>query len=769
MLDTLFRALFKYERLVFEQGQFVLGATRSMWFTAAIVLAAAAVVLWTYWQVAVLRGRDRAVLLALRTGLVAVALFALLRPVLLLKVAVPQQNFVGIVLDDSRSMRVTDEGGRPRSQYVIDQFGTNESPLVKALAQRFNLRVFRFSTVAERLQSTVELGFQGTSTRVADALERVRNEMTGLPVAGLVVVSDGADNADRTLDQAIAGLKAQGMPVFAVGVGKERLSRDVQVSRAETPRRVLQGASLVVDVVVTQSGYAGTKVPLVVEDEGRVLSTQDITLPADGEAMTVKVRFKAGDAGARSIRFRVPVQSNEEVVENNQRDTLVDVYSRREKILYVEGEPRPEAKFVDLATRDDPNVQVVILQRTAEATVSAPDKYYRKNVDGPEELADGFPASAADLFTYRGLVLGSIEAAAFTPEQLRLLEEFVAVRGGGLMALGGFRSFAQGGWAGTPLADALPIAFERGTPAAVLPPLELMVRPTRLGEGHPVAQITERPEAAAAKWAALPALTAVNAVSTRDVKPGAQTLLSAPLSGGRDQVVLAAQRYGRGKALALPVQDTWMWRMHATMAVDDTTHRDFWQRLARWLIDGVPDRVMPTVAPERVQRGEPVTIGADVFDREYKGVNEGRIVATITSPSGRVEDVPMEWNIEHDGEYHGRFTPSEDGLYRVAIGGTAKDGADVGRGTVAWRVAPSDAEFFDAGMRAPLLQRIAEDTEGRFFRAADAAALPEAISYSGKGITVVQERELWDMPIVLALLLGLMGGEWLYRRARGLA
>ncbi len=71
-------------------------------------------------------------------------------------------------------------------------------------------------------------------------------------------------------------------------------------------------------------------------------------------------------------------------------------------------------------------------------------------------------------------------------------------------------------------------------------------------------------------------------------------------------------------------------------------------------------------------------------------------------------------------------------------------------------------------MRAPLLKRIAEETGGRFYTAANAATLPEAISYSGRGVTVVEERDLWDMPAILLLLIGLIGGEWAYRRARGL-
>jgi hypothetical protein len=234
-------------------------------------------------------------------------------------------------------------------------------------------------------------------------------------------------------------------------------------------------------------------------------------------------------------------------------------------------------------------------------------------------------------------------------------------------------------------------------------------------------------------------------------------------------VVLAYQRYGRGKTLALPVQDTWLWRMHATMAVEDMTHQNFWQRLSRWLVDGVPERVMVNAAPGRVQRGEPVTLTAEVLDPEYKGINDGRVSAHVTAPSGKVEDVPMEWTVEQEGEYRARFTPTEDGLYRVAVDGVTRTGLDTGRGSTALRVGPSDAEYFDAAMRASLLQRVAEETEGRFFRAADTSTLVDAISYSGKGVTLVEERDLWDMPIVLILLLSLMGGEWLFRRSQGLA
>jgi uncharacterized membrane protein len=766
VLDSLFSFLFKYPRLVFEQGNFTFGATRSMALVAVIAAVAGLYALWTYRRLVLARGRERSVLLALRAAMLALVLFALLQPMLLLTVAVPQQNWVGILLDDSSSMRIEDHEGGPRSDFVLDQLGRPDAPLLTALGERFSLRIFRFSSAAERLMSAGDITFQGTSTRLGDAMTRARDEMSGLPVAGLVVVSDGADNAAAPIDDALAGMRAQAMPVFTVGVGREALTRDVQITRVELPRRVLKGTSLVVDVIVTQTGYAGQTVPLSVENAGIVVSTQDVTLPPNGESLTVRARFKASELGPHVFTFRIPGQDGEEVPQNNRRDMLTEVYDDRQKILYLEGEPRFEPKFIRQATAPDDNLQVVLLQRTAEATVDQPDKYLRLGVSTPDELANGFPSTREELFKYRAIILGSIEASAFRPDQQRMLEDFVDVRGGGLLALGGHRAFAEGGWGGTPLSNALPLAMDRGLRSPT-DAVQLVVRPTPAGLAHPAAQIAEGEEENQARWRELPPLTSVNVLGA--VKPGATVLLTGADERGADQVVLVYQRYGRGKALIMPVQDVWMWQMHASVPVEDQTHEIFWQRVSRWLVDGVPERVMVSAMPDQVERGDPIMISADVLDAEYRGVNDGRISASITTPSGAVEDVPLEWTVENDGEYRGRFTPLEDGIYRLSVGGVTRDDVDVGRGATAIRVAPSQAEYFDAAMRAPLLQRIAGETDGRFFRATDADQLPDAISYSGRGITVVEQRELWDMPIVLFLLLGLMGAEWVYRRGRGLA
>src|SRR6185436_1590495 len=189
---------------------------------------------------------------------------------------------------------------------------------------------FRFSSSADRLAQPTDLQYAGTATHLGQALERARDELSGLPLAGLVMVTDGADTSDATLDEPLAALKARTIPVFPVGVGADRFARDIQITRVETPRSTLKGTSLAVDVVISQTGYAGQRVALRVEDEGRIVNSQDVTLPSDGQSTTVRVNFTATDAGARLYKFKVEPKPDEQVTQNNTREALVEVADRRE-------------------------------------------------------------------------------------------------------------------------------------------------------------------------------------------------------------------------------------------------------------------------------------------------------------------------------------------------------------------------------------------------------------------------------------------------------
>ncbi len=767
MLASVYQFLFKYQPLVFEQGDLVWGSSRWMAVLVLAATGAAVYALLTYRNVRGYGARDRTVIVGLRIAALALLAVCLLRPMLVLKVAVPQQNFVGVLLDDSRSMQVADLEGHPRGNYVVDNFGSAAGPMLAKLSEKFVVRTYRFSSFTERLSSAGDLTFDGTGSRLGDALGRAKDELSGLPLSGLIVVSDGADTSETTLDTSITELKAESIPVFTVGVGEEKMTRDIQVSRVETPRQALRGSFLVLDVVITQTGFAGQTLPLIVESEGRVVDTQDVPMPDNGEAATVRVRFKVDESGLRRFKFRIPEQAGEQVPQNNARESVIEVLDRRVKLLYLEGEPRFEAKFIKQALEADPNIQVVLLQRTAAATPSSPTKFLRLGIDSPDELIEGFPIRAEDLFSYSGLILGSVEASAFTVEQLRMIADFVGRRGGGLLALGGRRSFAEGGWGGTPVAEAMPVAL---SVAANARPGDyfshVAIEPARAGLAHPLVQLAPTEKGSLEAWGKLPRLTSVNPIDA--VKPGATVLLKGEDEGGREQHILSAQRYGRGKAVAFAVQDSWLWRMHATMAPTDLTHHQFWQRLLRWVVDGVPGVVEVSSSPERVEPREPVTLTAQVGDKKYTDVNDARVVATVRSPTGIVSEVPMSWTVRRDGEYQATFAPSEEGAYEVRVTAT-RNGETLGTSVTHLRAAPSDREYFDPAMRGSLLRRLAEETDGKFFKSADTSGLSDTLTMSGRGVTVVEEKDLWDMPVLFLLLVALTGSEWLYRRARGLA
>ncbi|MGH7555897.1 MAG: hypothetical protein ACREMQ_23080, partial [Longimicrobiales bacterium] len=268
MFEKIFEFLFKYRPLVFAEGRLVFAAPTLVVLVVVIAGAAALATLWTYHHVGgKANARDRAFLAGLRVIILAFLLFLLFRPTLMVSSVVPQQNYVGILVDDSRSMRIADGGDSPRSAFVQETFGADGS-MLKALAEKFQLRVFAFSSTAGRVADVGQLSFDGGRTQIAPALDRAREELSPVPLSGLVLITDGADNSHEALTESLLALKAAQVPVYTVGVGREQFDKDIELSRVATPRTVLKGSSLVVDLMLAQAGYAGQKVTIFVEDAG---------------------------------------------------------------------------------------------------------------------------------------------------------------------------------------------------------------------------------------------------------------------------------------------------------------------------------------------------------------------------------------------------------------------------------------------------------------------------------------------------------------------
>ncbi len=777
-MESLFELLFKRPPVAFEGGSFAFEATRPA-LVLGLVLALGLATAVAYRRRRGRAGRRRvAVLTGLRAVTLALLAFALLRPVLRVSAVVPGENFLAVLIDDSGSMRLPDgeisRGEISRGERALQVLGAGPEGLLARLRERFTVRTYRFGAAAARAEPA-QLAFDDRATRLGAALARVRQDLAGVPLAGAVLVTDGADNArppadggDDGLDEELLQLASRGIPVHAIALGAERFERDLELGRLDAPRRVLAGSAFAADVSLRQQGYGGETVELVVERGGAIVERREVDFERGQAESTVRVHLTAEDAGPHRYRFAVRPGDGEQVAENNARELLVMVEDLRCKVLYFEGEPRFEVRFLRQALAEDEHLQLVVLLRTA------PNKWLRLGVDDPLELVSGFPSTREELFAYRGLVLGSVEASALTANQLRIVEEFVGQRGGGLLLLGGRASFAEGGWSGSALADLSPLELPAASGGDLF--AEVTVEATPAGLEHAALQLAPDRQSLAERWRSLPALSMRNALG--QPKPGASVLLTGSVKGeaatGDAPIVLASQRYGRGRVAAFAVQDSWLWQMHASMPLEDQTFEQLWQQLLRWLVSDAPRRVELEVSNDRPAPGEPVDLRAVVRDGGFLGVNGAEATATVTGPTGEEQKLPLEWTVEEDGEYRASFVPELPGPYDVRV--MAEVDSESAGGGESQRIgdeirliaADPATESFGAEMNAALLRRIAGDTGGRFYDAEDAGDLAEDARYTESGKTVRETVELWDMPIVLLLLLGSLCAEWLLRRRWGL-
>lgn len=759
-MDAILAFLFKYPSRVWERGELVWSPALPGWLLVALAVGGVALAIGAQLRLRGVRRRDRIALGALRTLAVVLVITALARPMLVVTTAVPQRNVLAILLDDSRSMTLRDVPGGTRAEAVRTVFG-DSAALVRSLGERFSLRFYRFAADISPAAGAASIVGSGTRTDLTAALQGAREELGGLPLAGMIVVTDGADNAGQDIDPALLALRARRVPVHSVGVGLERFPRDIAIERVSFPSRPLTGAALLADVTLRLRGVGGERITLVAEADGRRVGETTITLPAREEIARAQVALEPLPPGVHRLTLRAPVLRSETVEQNNEAHGIVQVRAGPDRILYVEGEPRPELAFLRRAIATDSALQVVTLLRSAER------KYLRLGVRDSLELAGGFPTTRAELFAYRAVILGSIEAAFFSPDQLRMLGDFVSQRGGGLLALGGRSALAEGGFRGTPVAEVLPVALDRTALSKDADAEEYRLRPTTAGRVQSFLRLAATDTASAKRWDSLPPLTVVNGLGS--LRPGATALLTGRREGSTEDVpLMASQRFGRGTAFAFGVQDSWLWKMHADIPVEDRTHETFWRQLVRTIAEESPERLELTVLPALAAPGEPVTFRARVADDRYGDVNDAVVEVAVTAPDGRRTTVPLEWTLGEDGVYSGRFVPEVAGMHTLTA--EARRGRDTVRALDGALLADdSGADVEQAELRTPFLRRIAESTGGRYYPLAEAGRLADDVMYTESGVTVRESLDLWDMPIVFLVLTAVLAGEWAWRRQRGLA
>jgi uncharacterized membrane protein len=652
-------------------------------------------------------------------------------------------------------MRLADDG-EPRHAFIEREFDAENGDLLRALSERFDTRLFRFGARSGPLDDIGQLDYTDGASDLGEALRIARGALEGEPLAGIVVVGDGATRTAASLETELLALRAAGIPVYPVGVGRQRYARDIELSEIDLPGRVLRGSRLVAGVTVRQSGYDGTELELRVEDDARILHKQPIRLEAAEQRFEIPIA--AVDSGIRHLNFSLDPQAGEAIAENNRRAAMLGVERERRRILYFEGEPRFELKFVRRAVADDRQLAVSGLIRTADA------KFYRVGIESRDELRDGFPITREELFAYDALILGSVEIALLSREQQQMIVDFVSRRGGGLLLLGGRHAFAEGGYRDSPLRDLFPVVLDAGAEAEFTRVMK--IEPTPAALVHPALMLDDDNALSAARWSTLPPLTVVNPV--REVKPGATLLLTGRAAGDEDAwVTMAFQRYGRGKVVAFPVQNSWLWQMHEDIELEDQTHERLWRQLLRWLVESVTGRVELTLSGERIHSGGKLRLRGEILQGDFSPRQDAVLRALLVSPTGVERRLAMSPDPELRGIYETEIVAGEPGDYRVQL--ELDEDGEIERSSEARFVVSAEGdEYHGSEMNPQLLGDIAAQTGGEFFTAADSGALPAAIADRQRGARVLTRHELWDMPLLFGLLVLLLCAEWAYRRWRSL-
>jgi uncharacterized membrane protein len=753
----MFEFLFKYPSSLFAKGELTLLSTWPRWVLAVLVVAAAAALGWRIYgrlpeAASNMRTWRAAVIWLLQSALVAVLLLLLWQPAVLVSELKPQQNIIAVLMDDSRSMSIADEDGAPRQVRAVEAL---DSGVLDQLRQKFQVRLYRMDRELSVVPDFKQLLAAAPVTHIGDGLQQLSDETADLPIGAVVLLSDGGENSGGLDREAIAALRNRRIPVHTVGLGQEQSAHDVEINDASVAPRSLADSRLAATVNFHQRGYSGRKAMLRVREDSKVLAGREITLGSDGTVQTESISFSAGSAGAKALEFAIDLLEGEDNRFNNSVTRLVKVESDQRRIFYVEGEPRWEFKFIRRAEDDDRIVKIVSMLRTTE------NKLYWQGLEKDEEKLSGFPATAEELFKYHAVILGSVEASYFTSNQLDLLKQFVDRRGGGLLMLGGGRyALTEGGWQASDLAEILPVTlptakgtFEREPATAEL---------TTAGADSMITRLAEDPAENAERWKDLPYM--MNYQDPGRAKLGAATLLNMSVNG-RQMPLLITQNYGRGRTAVLASGGTWRWQM--SMPVEDQSHESFWRQLLRWMATDSPGQIISSVPNQMLFDDGRVQISADVRDKDYAPAPDARVEAHILGPGGVAAQVEMAPDPNTPGVFRADWNAEKPGAYIAEV--TAKRGEEeLGRDVLNFQRRDGVAENFHTEQNRPLLERLAEQTGGRYWRSQDLSRLPSEISYSEAGITIRDTKELWNMPAIFLLILLLRSSEWLLRRKWGI-
>ena len=694
---------------------------------AASALAAGLLAWWAYGRsTPAVQGGRRVALAGLRWAALFVVLLLLFDPVWRRVTRTGEPPLLAVLVDDSESLRLGAGGATPAAQVRAALDG---------LPAEAALRFYRFASDAEPAGTALtgaDLAFRGERTDIADALARVEADFAGRNLQGVVLVSDG-----RVTDGRNPAYLAErfSVPIYTAVAGDSVSSRDVRMERVLTNDVARVGSPLPIQAGIRSSGYAGEAASVTVSASGRVLARQTVTLLPDGAEAVVDLEVTPASPGVRRYTVAVGPLGGEATTRNNSRTVSVRVVDDRRAVLLVASGPSPDLAALRATLEADAGLDVTV------RTQRAPGQFY----EGP--LPDA-------LGRFDVLVLAGYPGRAADPAQSRRLAAsglpvvFLATTATDLGALA------------AAFGDVLPATPEAVRPGAV----EVQLAPTAAGEAHPVLDLGVPAE----RLAALPPL---RLSPTRwGLAPGARVLATVRRGGAALDAPLLAVRAGQVRSAALLGAGSWRWR---TVPDDLGDLRGVYGRLVdrmvRWTT-ATRDRRPVRVRPDRTLFGERdrVTFSGQVYGEDLAPVDEARIELAVRGPGGTSQATMRSLG---NGRYAADLGVRPPGTYTFTavarVGGT-RLGDD--RGT--FGVGRLAVEFREPGADPALMRQLATrsgglvvglDTLGAFV-----AGLRERGALTDRPLVREDETPLLDLWPLLALAVGLLAVEWIWRKRLGM-
>ena len=721
----------------------------------------------------------RGLLAALRLTLFAVVLILLNRPTVTLTQARVEPSVLAIAIDDSLSMRVADVGGGDRPQGRLDAvtklLSADQAALVRKLSTAHQVKFYRFDADAAAVETSTTRPVpavqpRGQSTRVAESVRSILRDLQGRRLAGVVVFTDGRDMPQAvTAAAALDAVKDYGTAVYPIPVGSGDAPRNVELQQVSVEDVVFakEIANIRASLRVTGS-TAPTIVRLLDKATGRPVldadgkPVQQTYTPTAGSASgEVDLLFTPANPGVRQLIVAVDQQPGEIDTEDNAREVRVTVLDSKINVLFVDGYPRWDYRYLKNTLIRDKTVDVSCLLMSA-------DTNFRQEGDRP---ITRFPDSPGEMLDYDVVLMGDVDPRTLSDNQTQMIADFVARRGGGFGMVAG-PLYSPAAWKGTPVESVLPVDITRtatedwGTTASTIGEA---FRPavTKAGLESGLFRFrTDRAENEAFlknEWQPL-------FWYARGVTPKAgvgEVLAEHPTDktpDGRAVPILIAGRYGAGRTMFLGVDDSWRWRFYTGEQTFDT----FWVQQLRYLARGrkLGQRRLTLVASRPVyELGQQARLTLRVIDPQLLTQLPPQLRVELTDADNRV--VRQEPLVRQDNgdTYLGSFSADRVGKFTVKLPSPAPGVDDL---SVPIEVAVPKLELSGPQVDRVALTRLAGETGGRVIELKDAANQLPLIPSAERRVPVVSQQPVWTAPLALAAFAVVLTLEWVLRKWFGM-